>query len=162
MAEICASYEPEAQYAGSRIEVSLQRPVWGCWDRLAVEQMVANLVSNAIKYGAGQPIEVHAGVQDGAAVLRVRDHGTGIAESDHQRIFERFEQALGSTQRRSGFGIGLWLVKSLVQAHGGSITVQSRLHEGSTFTILLPGLAAATQEPPTDPRTEPLRPAIFP
>lgn len=157
--EICASYEPEAQYAGSQLAISLSRPLRGCWDRLAVEQMVANLVSNAIKYGAGRPVAIHAGEQDGVAMLRVLDHGIGIAESDQQRIFERFQQALGSARRRSGFGIGLWLVNSLVQAHGGSITVQSRLHEGSTFTILLPGLADP-QAPATNPQSEHLRPAI--
>ena len=66
--------------------------------------------------------------------------GAGIAEADQQRIFERFQQAVSASPKRSGFGIGLWLIKSLVEAHGGSISLQSRVGEGSTFTVLLPGL----------------------
>lgn len=136
--EISASYEPEAQFAGSPITLALPPSLRGWWDRSAVEQVVANLVSNAIKYGQGGPIAITLEAQDGQAVLTVQDQGTGITESDQLRIFERFQQAIGSGQRRSGFGIGLWLVKSLVEAHGGSVAVHSRLGQGSTFTVVLP------------------------
>lgn len=148
--EICASYEPEAQYAGSPITLALPPSLRGWWDRAAVEQVVANLVSNAIKYGQGGPITITLETQGEHAGLTVRDRGTGISEGDQLRIFERFQQAIGSGQRRSGFGIGLWLVKSLVEAHEGSVSVHSRLGQGSTFTVLLPLTAAAearTQSP---------------
>jgi signal transduction histidine kinase len=142
--EIAASYDPEAQYAGSRIWLDMPASLRGRWDRLAVEQIVGNLLSNAIKYGGGGPVHVQLDSHDAQARLKVRDHGAGIPDGDQSRIFERFQQAIGTGHKRSGFGIGLWLVKSLVDAHGGTIAVQSRLGEGSTFTVLLPGLLEGT------------------
>jgi signal transduction histidine kinase len=136
--EICASHEPEAQFAGTVISLSLPQSLRGEWDRLAIEQVVANLVSNAIKYGQGSPIDISLHEVHGKAMLAVRDRGPGIAEQDQQRIFERFQQALGTPGKRSGFGIGLWLVRSLVEAHGGSVAVHSRPGEGATFTVSLP------------------------
>lgn len=136
--EICASHEPEAQFAGTAITLVLPPSLRGQWDRLAIEQVVANLVSNAIKYGQGSPIDISLQQVHGNAQLAIRDRGPGIAEQDQQRIFERFQQAIGTPGRRSGFGIGLWLVKSLVEAHGGSVTVQSRPGNGATFTVSLP------------------------
>jgi signal transduction histidine kinase len=136
--DICNSYEPEAAFAGSPVSLSLPPRLVGHWDRLAIEQVVANLVSNAIKYGAGAPIEVSVKAEGDQAELIVRDGGVGIAESDRSRIFERFQQAIGSSEKRSGFGIGLWLVRSLVEAHGGTIDVHSEYGRGSTFVVRLP------------------------
>jgi signal transduction histidine kinase len=141
--EICTSYEPEAQHAGCTISLHVPPNLFGRWDRVAVEQVAANLLSNAIKYGAGTPIDVSLSTARSDALLSVRDRGPGIAASDQTRIFERFEQAVGSREKRSGFGIGLWLAKSLVEAHGGNIDVQSEPGAGSTFTVRLPGI-----EPP--------------
>jgi signal transduction histidine kinase len=136
--EICASHEPEAQFAGTVITLSLPQSLRGSWDRLAIEQVVANLVSNAIKYGQGSPIDISLHEVHGNAVLDVRDRGPGIAVQDQQRIFERFQQAIGTPGKRSGFGIGLWLVKSLVEAHDGSVSVHSRAGEGAMFSVSLP------------------------
>ncbi|HWL61556.1 MAG TPA: HAMP domain-containing sensor histidine kinase [Steroidobacteraceae bacterium] len=150
--EICASFEPDAQFAGSTMRLDLPAQLLGSWDRLAVEQIIANLVSNAIKYGRGSPIQVSLQAQGMMARLSVRDQGIGISADDQQKIFERFQQAPGSTHKRGGFGIGLWLVRSLVEAQGGSISVQSSPEQGSTFTVLLPGLLSATDSPPPTPR----------
>lgn len=150
--ETCASFEPDAQFAGTPVHLDLPPELRGNWDRLAVEQIVANLVSNAIKYGQGSPIRISLQAQDTLARLVVADGGTGISVEDQQKIFERFQQAPGSSLRRGGFGIGLWLVRSLVEAHGGSIAVQSRPAEGSTFTVLLPGIVAAPPFPRSGPR----------
>jgi signal transduction histidine kinase len=136
--EICSSHEPEAQFAGTVISLALPQSLRGEWDRLAIEQVVANLVSNAIKYGQGSPIDIALHEVHGNAVLAVKDRGPGIATPDQQRIFERFQQAIGTPGRRSGFGIGLWLVKSLVEAHGGSVSVHSVEGEGATFSVSLP------------------------
>jgi signal transduction histidine kinase len=155
--DICTSYEPEAQFAGSSISLALPPSLRGAWDRLAVEQIVGNLVSNAIKYGQGSPVQIALDNVASQARLTVRDRGGGIATEDQPRIFERFQQAIGTESRRSGFGIGLWLVRSLVEAHGGSISVQSRPGEGAMFTVLLPGLLH-DDDRASSPANNPARP----
>lgn len=137
--EITRSFEPEAQFASCELVTVLPQNLEGRWDRLAAEQIVANLVSNAIKYGAGSRVEVRlTQTAPGVAKLQVSDRGPGIAAQDLKRIFERFQRAVEPGQRRSGFGIGLWLVRSLVEAHGGTIEVDSKPGQGSTFTAHLP------------------------
>jgi PAS domain S-box-containing protein len=109
----------------------------GSWDRGKVERVVSNLVTNGVKYGDGRPVEV--AVEDhGARVhLVVRDQGIGIAPADQARIFERFERAV-SERNFGGLGLGLWISRQIVAAHGGSIFVDSQPGAGSTFTVELP------------------------
>ncbi len=143
--EICRSFEPEAQFASCELITHLPPKLEGRWDRLATEQIVANLLSNAIKYGAGSRVEVRLSQRiPDVATIEVSDRGPGIAPHDLERIFERFQRAVDPGQRRSGFGIGLWLVRSLVEAHGGSIEVDSKPGQGSTFTVHLPSEVAAS------------------
>jgi signal transduction histidine kinase len=123
--------------AGCRLSVELPREIRGRWDRLRLDDVVTNLVGNAVKYGAGQPIELAAGVDSGMATVRVRDHGIGIAPDDQQRIFERFARAV-SADHYGGFGLGLWIVQVLVDAMGGSVAVESVVGEGASFTVKLP------------------------
>jgi signal transduction histidine kinase len=107
-------------------------------DRYRMEQVVTNLLTNAMKYGEGKPVMVEvrpSGV--GAAVLSVSDRGIGIAPEDQERIFGRFERAV-SASSVGGLGLGLYIVKKIVEAHGGRITVQSALGQGSTFSVTLP------------------------
>jgi len=112
-------------------------PVEGTWDRVRLEQVITNLVSNALKYGRGRPIDIETHVEGPCAVLRVADHGIGIAAEDQQKIFERFERAKG-TSEYGGFGLGLWISRNIVEANGGQIQVQSIPGEGSAFTVKLP------------------------
>jgi signal transduction histidine kinase len=119
------------------VNASLCRPVEGRWDRLRLDQIVSNLVSNAIKYGAGKPVDISLTADEHEAVLVVRDQGIGIAAADQARIFRRFERAV-STRSYGGLGIGLWLVERIVVALGGSITVASEPGQGATFSVLLP------------------------
>jgi signal transduction histidine kinase len=104
---------------------------------LATEQILDNLVSNAIRYGDGKPVRVEVQSDPEWVEVRVIDHGIGIAPVDRERIFQRFERASGAP-RSGGFGIGLWLSSKLVQAQGGSMTVQSEPGSGSTFVVRLP------------------------
>jgi len=106
-------------------------------DRLAVEQVVENLLSNALKFGIGQPVTLRLRSDDGWAWLDVQDRGVGMSPDQQARIFGRFEQVVAQ-HRGSGFGVGLWVADRLVGAMGGRITVSSRLGEGSTFTVTLP------------------------
>ena len=113
------------------------RSVTGHWDAFRLEQVILNLLSNALKYGAGRPVEVSVQPEDEQAVLTVRDQGLGIPPEDQARIFERFERA-ASGRHYPGVGLGLWIVREMVQALGGTVTLDSRAGEGSTFTVRLP------------------------
>jgi signal transduction histidine kinase len=111
-------------------------PLWGVWDPLRVDQVLTNLLSNAARYGLGQPIEVCVEQRGEYAVIAVRDHGAGIPVPMQERIFERFSST--SSKASNGLGLGLWIVRSLVAAMGGQVSVTSAPGEGATFTVVLP------------------------
>lgn len=127
----------QAQRVGSELRMKTSGSVIGRWDRSRLGQAFTNLLSNAIKYGAGKPIEVRLDHTDRGARLAVSDQGIGIAPEDVDRIFARFERAVPSNHY-GGLGLGLYITRHIVQAHGGSIEVSSRAGEGSTFAIELP------------------------
>jgi signal transduction histidine kinase len=111
--------------------------VAGWWDRLRLDQVVRNLVSNAIRFGAGQPIEVTVAADDATVSLTVSDHGVGISKDRQEIIFERFERGPDAS-RGGGFGVGLWVVKTVCAAMGGTIEVESAVGSGATFIVTLP------------------------
>jgi signal transduction histidine kinase len=127
----------QALGAGSPIALHGSRDIMGRWDRMRLEQVVTNLLSNAIKYGDGKPIEVSVEVEGGQAMVRVRDSGIGIAAEHLGRIFDRFERAV-SARNYSGLGMGLYITRQIVEAHGGEIVVESEVGRGSIFSVLLP------------------------
>jgi len=135
------------QRAECPVEVHATGSVVGRWDAMRVEQVVGNLITNAMKYGAGKCIAVTIESDDTQALLQVKDKGIGIAPEDTGRIFERFERAV-SVRHYGGFGIGLWLVREIVQALGGTVEVTSAQGEGSTFTVTLP-LSGPAETPST-------------
>ena len=134
--EALGAIEDEAAQSGSQIQVRGE-PVHGYWDRLRISQVVTNLLSNAVKYGGGKPVEVEFGSRGDHAVLTVRDHGIGIDPADQPQIFERFERAV-SSRNYGGLGLGLYIVKRIVEAHGGTIRVESKTGEGAAFLVELP------------------------
>jgi len=136
VAEAGAQLEDEAAQTGSTISIHGEG-VHGYWDRLRVSQVVTNLLSNAVKYGGGKPVEVEFGARDTRAFLVVRDHGIGIDAVDQPQIFERFERAV-SSRNYGGLGLGLYIVKRIVEAHGGTIRVESTPGEGAAFFVELP------------------------
>ncbi len=135
--------ELEVQFsrAGCRPVLQLQRPVKGPWDARRLHQVVSHLLSNALRYAPGTAVEVEVKGRDRAAVLEVRDHGIGIAPEDLARIFDRFERA-SPTRNYGGLGLGLYISRKIVEAHGGRIEALSRPGEGATFRIELPQGAA--------------------
>ena len=135
--EVADSLAAEAAAARSVLRLAAERAVVGQWDRLRIEQVVTNLMGNAIKFGAGGEIEVSVASDGDDAVLQVRDHGIGIPADAQARVFERFERAV-SSQHYVGLGLGLWIVRAIVEAHGGTIAVDSTAGEGSTFVVRLP------------------------
>lgn len=134
--DVVGALESEIAMARCEVTVSEQGQLTGVWDRLRIEQILRNLLVNAIQYGAGRPIEVRLHGDEAYANIQIRDHGIGIPKPQQARIFERFERVTG--QRSGGFGIGLWVVRSLCLAMGGNVTVDSEVGDGATFTIALP------------------------
>ncbi|MGZ3457716.1 MAG: PAS domain-containing sensor histidine kinase [Archangium sp.] len=126
----------ELAWAHCPMELQVQPGVVGRWDVLRLEQVVTNLVTNAAKYGRGKPIEITLEQKGGRAYLSVRDHGIGIAAKDQARIFEPFERAV-SSRHYGGFGLGLWIVRQIIESMGGTIRVESLPGKGSTFTVEL-------------------------
>lgn len=135
--ETAESLEPVAARRGASLELDVQDGVVGLWDELGLRHIAENLLGNAVKYGEGKPVEVVLRRDAGRAVLRVRDRGMGVAESDQARIFEPFERAVRRGQA-GGFGLGLWVVGRAVEAMAGSVSVESRPGEGAAFTVTLP------------------------
>jgi signal transduction histidine kinase len=123
----------------------------GWWDRRRLEQVAENLVSNAIKYGRARPIEVVVRGDELQGVLEVRDQGIGISPADQERVFAQFMRAVPESEC---LGLGLWIARGLVEAHGGQIEVSSVLDVGSTFTVTLP------RRPPEEQPRSPASPLV--
>lgn len=137
--ETVARLAEQAARVGCDLVVTIQGPVRVQGDRLRIEQILTNLIGNALKFGAGKPIEVSLVVRAKQAEISVRDHGPGIAADDRDRIFERFERA-ASHKITGGLGLGLWIARELGTALGGSLDVASEPGQGATFTLALPPL----------------------
>ncbi len=131
------SIRSQAARSSCEISFSSSGPVLGLWDGLRLEQVCLNLLANAIKYGAGAPIEVIVFVDDAGAAAQISDRGPGIAQADMQRIFERFGRA-SSLLDQSGLGLGLYVSREIVRAHAGSIEASNREGGGAVFTVRLP------------------------
>lgn len=138
--DVVENFAPVADLSGASLTCQAPTaPLVRMSDRLALEQILDNLVSNAIKYGGGQPIVVSVSESEaGSVVLQVRDQGPGISAESQARIFERFERAVRPGQHRGGFGVGLWVVRQLIETMGGTVTISSRPYEGTTFMVTLP------------------------
>lgn len=127
----------QVQVSGSNFVADIEPDVNGTWDELRLEQIIINLLTNALRYGNGKPIEVSLKTESNCVKVMVRDHGIGIAESEQHRIFDKFER--GSIKKvYEGLGMGLYIAKQLAEAHKGTITLESSLGNGATFTLTLP------------------------
>jgi PAS domain S-box-containing protein len=134
--DVLARFREEAAQAGSTLEFLANTPVVGWWDRSRLDQVLTNLITNALKYGGRSPITVEVAGDCSTARISVVDRGPGIPETDQARIFEQYERA--APTNLGGLGLGLWLVRELVRAHGGEVAVRSRLGDGAAFTVTLP------------------------
>ncbi len=142
--EVASRLEPEAERAGCSLRFEAGTPVVGLWDALRLEQVLSNLISNAIKYGPGKPIQLSVGRNGNRARLSVRDGGIGIAQEAQHRIFQRFERAV-SERHYGGLGLGLYVTQQIVQAMGGTVTVESQPGLGATFHVELPLASSEVQ-----------------
>ena len=135
--EVVHRFAPDAAAAACPLTLRLDQPVKGVLDATRLDQIVTNLIGNALKYGAGAPVEIAVEGDETVIRLTVRDHGIGISPADQQRIFRRFERAADERQY-SGAGLGLWITSELVKALGGRITLHSSPGAGAAFTVVLP------------------------
>jgi signal transduction histidine kinase len=127
----------QAAAAGSVIALDAPQAVEGWWDEFRIEQVMVNLLTNALRYGSGKPVEVSLRPAAGGAHIEVRDHGVGIPAEDQQRIFRQFER-VGEGKSADGLGLGLYITRQLIEAHGGTIRVYSEPGQGSVFSLDLP------------------------
>jgi signal transduction histidine kinase len=134
--EIADSFAERCERAGSVLEQHIEPRVRGCWDADRLAQVISNLLDNAIKFGAGKPIEISLRSEGAEAVLSVSDHGIGIPSKWIGDLFDPFVRAV-SPRNFGGLGLGLFMAKAIVDAHGGEIEVSSRPDEGSTFKVRL-------------------------
>ena len=145
--DVISRYEDAAAEAGTRIEFVGAGPVIGWWDRSRLDQVVTNLIGNALKYGGQSPITASlSSASSGHVRLTVRDDGPGIPVEHQERIFEQFERATDS-ENLPGMGLGLWLVRRIVTAHGGTTSVDSTPGHGAAFTVVLPTGDRSEQAP---------------
>jgi signal transduction histidine kinase len=135
--DVVAGFETQAVRAGCAVEIEAPARVLGQWDVLRMEQVVANLLSNALKFGAGGPVLLRLEEHEGWARLTVRDEGIGMDEEVRGRIFGRFERGV-SERHYGGLGLGLFITHEVLEALGGRICVESTPGRGSTFTVELP------------------------
>jgi signal transduction histidine kinase len=119
------------------IELLLPQPVRGRWDRDRLDQVVTNLLTNAIKFGESKPITLTVRAMSPGAVLEVADQGIGIAADRHTMVFERFQRAV-SAHHFAGLGLGLFITKQIVEEHGGRVRLESEVGVGSKFSVELP------------------------
>lgn len=135
--EVIDEFSVTAQNSNVTVNFKSDSEIIGMWDRFRLEQVLFNLLINALRYGNRSPIDVMVFVHEGEARIKVRDEGIGIKPEDHQRIFEKFERAV-APDNRDGIGLGLFISNNIVKAHRGSIELQSESGKGSEFTVVLP------------------------
>jgi len=131
------SFSAQIAAAESSVTYTAEEPVIGVWDEFRIEQVIANLLTNALRYGARKPIEVRVYAVAGQARVEVRDQGIGISPENQRRIFQQFER-VAANHAIHGLGLGLFISEQIVAAHGGEIVVESEEGNGSMFRVCLP------------------------
>jgi signal transduction histidine kinase len=135
--DLLQNFAPQIEAAESSVTLQAGHPVVGHWDEFRIEQVISNLLTNALRYGAKSPITVKVYSESGQALVEVQDLGIGIGEENQKRIFQQFER-VSAKHAVAGLGLGLFISEQIVTAHGGSITVESRIGEGALFRVCLP------------------------
>lgn len=136
--DVVGQYAHQFKYSQSTVEVVIENDMVGFWDKVRIEQVIINLLTNAAKYAPKQPILTKVTTNGDTVKVQVTDKGPGIADENHDRIFKRFER-VSDKQNIGGLGLGLYICKQIVEAHHGKIYVESTPGLGATFTVELPG-----------------------
>ncbi|MEB0045154.1 MULTISPECIES: hybrid sensor histidine kinase/response regulator [unclassified Pseudomonas] len=137
VSNLLQNFAPQVDAAECSVTLSADAPVEGQWDEFRIEQVISNLLTNALRYGGKSPIDVRVYRHEGQAFVEVQDRGIGISKENQKRIFQQFERVSAKTVV-AGLGLGLFISEQIVTAHGGSIAVESRINEGALFRVCLP------------------------
>ena len=125
------------EMAGCTLRIESEKEVTGLWDKFRIEQVITNLLTNAAKYAPEGPVDIRVYRQGQYAFVQVKDYGPGINPDDQKRIFERFERVT-NPDSITGLGLGLYISRQITELHHGSLTVESEVGQGTTFTMKLP------------------------
>ena len=139
VSDVIARFRDTAEAHSVEIRFDSGHPIRGSWDRFRLEQVLLNLLTNAVRYGNKKPVLAKVEREGPHALITVLDQGLGISAQDQARIFDRFERAV-SENEVSGLGLGLYISREIVQEHGGEIRLKSEPGRGSEFTVFLPGI----------------------
>lgn len=137
LAEVVERFKDQIELSRCEVKLEALGPITVACDRFRIEQVIVNLLTNAIKYGHGKPVEISACDDNGVIKMSFKDYGIGIAQEDQRRIFDRFERAV-SGNNFGGIGLGLYIVTQILTAHNGRVTVESKLGAGSNFMVEFP------------------------
>ena len=137
VSNLLQNFAPQVDTAECSTHFVAERPVVGNWDEFRIEQVISNLLTNALRYGGKSQIDVRVYAHEGQARVEVQDRGIGISEENQKRIFQQFERVSAKTVV-AGLGLGLFISEQIVAAHGGSIAVESKINEGALFRVCLP------------------------
>jgi signal transduction histidine kinase len=137
VSNLLESFSAQISNAESTLSFTAEGPVMGTWDEFRIEQVVVNLLTNALRYGSHNPIDVRVYCDGGQARVDVLDHGIGVSEENQKRIFQQFER-VSANHVIAGLGLGLFISEQIVAAHGGSISIDSEEGKGSLFRVSLP------------------------
>ncbi|GLK87423.1 hybrid sensor histidine kinase/response regulator [Pseudomonas turukhanskensis] len=137
VSRVLENYSAQIAAAGCEVSLSAAEPVTGLWDEFRIEQVVVNLLTNALRYGAKKPVDLRVLATPEGACIEVQDHGIGISVPDLSRIFQQFER-VSSNEVTQGLGLGLFITEQIVASHQGTIEVESRPGQGSLFRVYLP------------------------
>ncbi|MFJ7281591.1 ATP-binding protein [Pseudomonas sp. NPDC099000] len=137
VSNLLQNFAPQVDAAECSVMFTAEQPVVGNWDEFRIEQVISNLLTNALRYGGKSRIDVRVYSHEGQARVEVQDRGIGISEENQKRIFQQFERVSAKTVV-AGLGLGLFISEQIVAAHGGSIAVESKINEGALFRVCLP------------------------
>ncbi|MFP2908741.1 ATP-binding protein [Pyxidicoccus sp. 3LFB2] len=135
--DVISRFSLTANQAGSPVTLHARDDMRGSWDRLRVDQVLTNLLTNALKYGAGKPVHLYLSGDEAHVRIVVEDSGIGIAPEHLSLVFERFGRAV-SERHYGGLGLGLYITRQIVESHGGEVRVDSTPGQGSRFEVVLP------------------------
>ncbi|WP_311886805.1 MULTISPECIES: hybrid sensor histidine kinase/response regulator [unclassified Pseudomonas] len=149
VSNLLQNFAQQIEAAETEVSFTAPAPVEGNWDEFRIEQVVTNLLTNALRYGGRSPIQVRVYREDDEARVEVQDRGIGISQENQKRIFQQFERVSAKTVV-AGLGLGLFISEQIVAAHGGSIVVESEINEGALFRVCLPIQENGTSDATSD------------